>query len=295
MRLAASPVSWGIDFPDHPDNPPWSQVLDEIAELNVGLLELGPRGYLPEDAALTREALAARRLAAVGSWLVLPFHRLKPRDVRELAEPVVGWIAACGGQYVIAIDEVSDARSDTAGLVDVAPRLDPSTLRRMMDGIRVVAELAVAHGARAVVHPHAGGYIEFEDEIDATLEALAPDGVGLCLDTGHSAFDGLNACALMRRYSDRLHHLHLKDLDPDVHRRVTSDRIGFWGSVHAGVFCPIGRGAVDFSAVAEVARSIGYDGAATLEQDRDPKTASRARDDVSASLAALSALSNDGA
>ncbi len=49
VRIAASPVGWGVDFADSPNNPPWEKVLDDIQSSGVGALEMGPVGYLPED------------------------------------------------------------------------------------------------------------------------------------------------------------------------------------------------------------------------------------------------------
>jgi inosose dehydratase len=58
--------------------------------------------------------------------------------------------------------------------------------------------------------------------------------------------------------------VHLKDVDPS---RVSG---GFWDAVAAGAFCPIGAGAVDFAGVLAALRDAGYDGWATIEQDRLP-------------------------
>ena len=74
VRLATGPVTWGVDFADAPGNPPWQEVLDEIAASGLGALELGPVGYLPEDPAALRAALAGRGLTAVGSFVFDDLH-----------------------------------------------------------------------------------------------------------------------------------------------------------------------------------------------------------------------------
>ncbi len=40
----------------------------------------------------------------------------------------------------------------------------------MLGTTRAVADIAQDHGLRAVFHPHAGGYVEFDDEIERLLE-----------------------------------------------------------------------------------------------------------------------------
>jgi inosose dehydratase len=109
------------------------------------------------------------------------------------------------------------------------------------------------------VHPHAGTYIEFADEIAAAAE-VAP----LCLDTGHLAWAGVDAARLLRDLGDRVACLHLKDVDA----RVRARGLAFWPAVAAGIFCRLGTGMVDLQALAAAERG----GVATVEQDRRPGT-----------------------
>ena len=47
VKLATGPVTWGVDFADAPDNPPWQKVLDDIEQSGIGALELRPGGVPP--------------------------------------------------------------------------------------------------------------------------------------------------------------------------------------------------------------------------------------------------------
>ncbi|NJI53873.1 AP endonuclease, partial [Bacillus subtilis] len=68
--------------------------------------------------------------------------------------------------YLVLIDWGHDERDYKAGRPDQAKRLSKKEWNRMMSHIRTIAERAwKQYGVRAVIHPHAGGYIEFEDEI----------------------------------------------------------------------------------------------------------------------------------
>jgi inosose dehydratase len=44
----------------------------------------------------------------------------------------------------------------------------------------------------------------------------------------------------------------------------------FFSAVARGIFCPLGRGMVDFAAVRDVLGEIGYGGLLVVEQDVDP-------------------------
>jgi inosose dehydratase len=261
-RLAGGPVSWGVDFAGDPLNPAWRVVLDGIRAAGLHALELGPFGYLPGDTAELARELACRDLAPVGSFLFDDLHVPARRSaVLDAAERTARWIAAAGGELLVIIDRPDATRAATAGRAEDAPRLAAPAWEAMIDTIGRVGRIARRHGLRPVLHPHAGSHVEFGDEIDAALDALD---VGLCLDTGHSLYAGLDPLALMRRHADRLAHLHLKDVD----RRGLARGVGYWDAVAAGAFCPLGDGQLDLEALARTLDEVGYAGFATIEQDR---------------------------
>jgi inosose dehydratase len=72
IKLATAPVSWGVDHMGRPDLPPWSVVLDQIADAGFHYTELGPLGYLPEEPRLIREEMQKRQLQVVGAALLAP-------------------------------------------------------------------------------------------------------------------------------------------------------------------------------------------------------------------------------
>lgn len=284
VRLATGPVSWGVDFADAPSNPPWREVLDAIARTGLGALELGPVGYLPERADALRSELAERGLEAVGSFVFEDLHDpASAAAIGAVAERACAAIAAAGGQVLVIIDRVSPERAATAGRSADARRLSTGEWGAMLDVVEAVAERARAHGLEPVFHPHAGSYVEFEDEIE---RLLADTELALCLDTGHAAFAGIAADVALRAYGERLGHLHLKDVDPVVLARVRAERLDFWAALAAGAFCPLGGGVVDFPAVAEALGATGYAGFATIEQDRVPGTGDPLAD-VAASVRVL--------
>lgn len=280
-RLATGPVCWGVDFADAPANPPWSRVLDEIAVSGISAIELGPRGYLPSDPDVLRGELARRALVVAGSFVFEPLH--DPRHRRQVlmsARQTCRLVAAVGGRQLIVIDLVDPQRAATAGRAADARRLDGAPWDELMRTIHAVAEVAVCEfGLRAVLHPHAGSHVELEDEIEQALADL-PAEVGLCLDTGHCAYAGIDPVALYRRHASRTGHLHLKDVDGEVLARVHRERLGFWAAIEAGVFCPIGAGGVDFAGLGAALRDEGFDGWATIEQDREPTRCADALGDV---------------
>jgi inosose dehydratase len=284
--FAASPVSWGIDFAEHPDNTPWRVVLDEIAQSGLRDLELGPVGYIPTAAA--QAELARRDLRALGTWLVLPLSAARAEiEAIGAAEPTIDLVCASGGTHIILIDQPGGERASTAGRPAAARRLGASERERFLGNVLEIAELARSRGLDVTFHPHTATFVEFEDEIEWLIEAAADEGVRLCLDTAHMAWAGMDPAASLQRYASMLGHVHLKDLDRGRVAQAEAEQLGFWDAIAAGVFCPIGTGCVSFEAVAAALRETGYGGAATIEQDRAPADAGPALAQLRASIAHL--------
>lgn len=291
IKLANAPVSWGVDYPDDPNNPPWAQVMDGISEAGYRYTELGPYGYYPTDPQRLRAEFSSRNLQVVAGFVFQPLHEpARAGHVLDVATRTVELLSALGGDRLVTIDHISEARMATAGRADLAQRLDQARFDGMIDLIDRIADIALARGVTPVIHQHAGCYIEFEDEIEAVAAALDPGKVGLCLDTGHMAYAGIDAVKFYRSHADRVKYFHFKDIDPAVHRRVLADAVPFLDAVALDVFCPMGRGMVDWPALHRAIDESGYRGAATVEQDIDPTVSFDPLGSAKASLAYLQSV-----
>jgi inosose dehydratase len=271
-RIANAPCSWGVDFADRPENPEWRRVMDEAAEAGYSAIDLGPVGYFPTDLPRLRDELASRGLSISAGGLFDPLTDPATFPaVVEKTRRTCEIVRAFDAPRLVIIDCVSTERGRTAGQTDKARRLDQSSWTAMMERIAELARIARDdYGVASSLHAHAGCNIEFEDELDRAMDDLPPDLVGLCVDTGHSAYAGIDPVSLIRRYGSRVRHMHLKDIDPDVRAACLAEGTDFFSAVARGIFCPLGRGMVDFAAVRDVLGEIGYGGLLVVEQDVDP-------------------------
>jgi len=110
---------------------------------------------------------------------------------------------------------------------------------------------------------------------------------GLCLDTGHLAFSGMDPVAALRHYAKRLDYIHFKDIDSEVYAKVMAERIRFFDTVAKGGMCPIGVGSIDYPTIRRTRTKIAYGGYITIEQERDPRNAGSILADLARSRAYL--------
>lgn len=295
ITITCAPCCWGVDDVRNPHLPPWEKVLDEAAAAGFGGLELGPYGYMPLDAEIMSHALSRRGLCIVAGTifddLVAPGNRanlLRQTDeicalIMALPRPALHPDQRVPAPYLTVMDWGHDERDFAAGHSDRAPRLDEAAWSGMIANIRAIAARARDHGVRAVIHPHAGGYIEFADELERLTQDIPSDLAGLCLDTGHMAYSGMDPVETLSRYWDRVDYIHFKDIDPAVFEKVMGQRIRFFDACAKGVMCPIGRGNIDYPAIRRLLTQLGYGGFITIEQERDPRNSGSIQNDLAAS------------
>lgn len=281
IRVANAPCSWGLVGKGDPGIG-WAQMLDELAATGYVGTELGDYGYMPTDAGRLRAELEARGLTLLGAYAGVDLHqpgaasRERPRLerlTRLLAE------AEPGPRRPLLVladqDGTAEARSKQAGRI--TPELGLSSAEWSVvatnanEIARVVGDLT---GLSTVFHPHCGSYVETPDETARLLDATDPALIGLVFDTGHYVYgsgapdpDGLAAARGLERFWDRVSYVHLKDCDQRIAARARAEGWDYVSAVRSGLYSELGRGGIDFAAVAEVLRRKGYADWVTVEQD----------------------------
>ena len=285
FKIGNAPTSWGVEEPDAETNPAWQKVLDDMSDAGYHGTELGPPGYFPTDPGRLREELAQRDLQLIAGNLMEILHN--PDTTEELQKSthfICSILQELESPYLVIIPDIAEGRVETAGQSKAARRLDADEWKVLVNTVVNCSKIAKNdYGVMAVVHPHVGTHIEFIDEIERLLDQTDPDLVKLCLDTGHSAYAGIEPLDMYRSSSERIPYLHLKDIDPSVHGKAVASGMSFWEAYSAGVFCALGSGVVDFEGLRELLREDEYKGWLTVEQDADPTGGSNPREDAAKS------------
>jgi inosose dehydratase len=258
-RVAAAPISWGVC-----EVPGWGAqlspelVLAEMRSLGIVATEAGPDGYLGADPARARALLERHGLRLVGGFLPVVLHdpaRLEASlaSVRRSA----ALFSVLGARVLCTAAVVDD---------DWSPRLVPTEAQweQLLAALPLVDAAAAEHGVVQALHPHWGTLIERDDDVRRVLRDSA---VAVCLDTGHLALGGADPVEIARAHADRVAHVHLKDVDAALAKRVRAGEIGFFESVQAGLFRPLGAGDARIDEVVSALERAGYAGWYVLEQD----------------------------
>ena len=272
IRVGTAPVSWGVlEVEGWGENRPYGDVLDEMVQAGYDGTELGPYGFLPTDASTLVRELRSRGLELVAAFVPLPLARADAREASfQDAIKVMDLLAAGGAGIVVLADEMSAQRMAVAGRAQSSDTLTDPQWKDAAAYLERVARTANARGLRAAFHHHGGTYVETPAEVERLLELTDPSLIGLCFDTGHYYLGGGDPVELARKHATRIWHLHWKDVDARVLDEVKREGIGYLEAVRRGVFCELGKGAVDFRGVMRALEAGGYRGWSIFEQDVDP-------------------------
>jgi inosose dehydratase len=257
-RIAGAPISWGVC-----EVPGWGyqlrpeRVLGEMREVGLAATELGPDGFLPAEPDAMTRVLDRHGLRAVGGFTPLLLHVAAHDPVPEVERLLQGYEATGAG--VLVLSAVTGAEG-----YDSRPVLDDDGWATLLANLDRLAALAAGRGVRAVLHPHVGTMVETGEEVRQVLDG---SGISLCLDTGHLFIGGTDPAELAGEAPERIAHVHFKDVDARLARRVRVGRLTYTQGVREGMYRPLGSGDVDVPSIVGSLRSRGYDGWYVLEQD----------------------------
>jgi inosose dehydratase len=271
VKIGISPISWqNDDLPDLTAAFTMEQALREAREIGYTGVERGRR--MPADTDGLRSYLSANQLALCGGWCS---GNLLVNDVKTEIEAVraqVAQFAALGSPCIVYAECSNTVQGNIAVPVNDRPKLSRDQVHAYAAKLSELAKWMADQGMPLAYHHHMGSSIEDEDDVNWLMEGSTPD-VHLLFDTGHLLFGGADVMAVLDRWSHRVHHVHFKDIRPDVVRDVRDNRRSFLDAVIAGAFTVPGDGCIDFQAVTNKLKAMDYKGWIVVEAEQDPAKA----------------------
>ena len=115
--------------------------------------------------------------------------------------------------------------------------------------------------------------VQNADEVERMMDNTDPEYVSLLFDTGHFAYCGEDPLEMVKKYADRIKHVHLKDIRKDMVEKVKKEELSFLDGVRMGTFTVPGDGDIDFDPIFKVLEESGYTGYMVVEAEQDPAKA----------------------
>ncbi len=272
IKIGISPIAWqNDDLPDITAAYSMEQALEESREIGYTGVERGQR--MPKDTDGLKAYLDKYDIALCGGWcsgstLVNDFDD----EVAAIREQVAQF-KALDAPCIVYAECSNTVQGDQSVPVNDRPTLSRDDIRAYAVKLSEVAKWSTDQGMPVAYHHHMGSIIESEDDVNWLMEYSDPSALKLCFDTGHLLFGGGDVLATLDRWGDRVHHVHFKDIRPDVVKDVRDNRRSFLDAVIGGAFTVPGDGCIDFHAVGKALKGMNYSGWIVVEAEQDPAKA----------------------
>lgn len=165
---------------------------------------------------------------------------------RELQRP--------GGGYLPRHIEVFRAREGQKFSLNISPTFDFDAIwRQWVATVRELLARAKAHGLKLTVEHHTHCLVPDADAFLRLWDAIRDPNLGYNLDTGWTLLQREYPPVAIHKAGPRLMNLHMRDIDG-----------------YMRIFVAVGAGVMDFQAVADALKRIGFRGSLDIEQDHNP-------------------------
>lgn len=282
VRLGITPTGWSNsdDLTIDLEPPvPYTQILNEMEEADFVGCQNAPK--FPEDITKLKQELDERNLTISEPWVGTYFttdegsnEEVYQKQLDELNKQIefmdnfdsnIIVVAELGG--AVHLDKQKDPLKDR-------PQFDDKKWTALTKGLDRLGEVAKDNGKVLCYHPHVGTGIMTLEEIDRLMAGTKSENVKLLLDTGHLYYGGEDPLVVAENYSDRIKHVHLKNIRQTKLDEAKETGESFLDAIVDGIFTVPGDtdGAIKFEPILEALNPDKYEGWLMVEAEQDPKT-----------------------
>ena len=273
VKLGIAPIAWtNDDMPDLGAENTFEQCVSEMALAGFTGCEVGNK--YPKDPAILKAALYLRGLTIANQWFS-SFVLSKPMEEVEK-----DFIAQCKFLKAVGADTIGASEQSYSiqgqmhtPVFECKYVMVQKEWERFAKGMNRLGEIADSMGMKLVYHHHMGTVVQTAAEIDKMMDMTDPDKFSLLFDSGHLAYCGEDYVEVLKRHVKRVKHVHLKDIRPDVVKKVKNEKLSFLQGVRAGAFTVPGDGCIDFAPIFDILDAAGYKGWMIVEAEQDPAKA----------------------
>ena len=274
VKLGIAPIAWtNDDLPDLGGENTFEQCVSEMALAGFTGSEVGNK--YPKDPEILKKALQLRGVEICNQWFS-SFLISKPfEEVEKEFRAQLSFLKAMGAKIIGASEQSYSVQGQQEtpvfGQKYVMDDKEWELLGSVLERLGKIAN--EEYCISLTFHHHMGTVVQNPDEVKRMMDNTNPEYVSLLFDTGHFAYCGADPLEMVKTYADRIRHVHLKDIRPEVVQKVKDNGLSFLEGVRLGAFTIPGDGCIDFDPIFEVLEKAGYEGYMVVEAEQDPAKA----------------------
>jgi len=272
VKLGIAPIGWtNDDMPDLGAENTFEQCVSEMALAGFKGCEVGNK--YPKDIAILKHKLEVRGLQICNAW----FSSLLLSDGYDATMDSfvkhMNFLYEMGAKVIGVSEQGNSIQGKPVSIFKDKPIYTEEQWDLVAKGFNDMGKLARDKGMYFTVHHHMGTGVQTAAEVDKLMEITDPNLVYLLFDTGHFAFAGEDPLAVLKKYINRIKHVHVKGIRYSVLEKAKANNYSFLDAVRYGSFTVPGDGDYDFTPVFDILAENNYEGWIVVEAEQDPQIA----------------------
>jgi inosose dehydratase len=266
-----APIGWrNDDIPSIGAENTLSHLLSDIVVARFQGTEVG--GFFPDSKVLNKE-LKLRNLKIAGQWFSSFIIRDGLMKTSSAFHNHCQYLKDVNADVAIVSEQTYSIQQTNKDIFTEKPYFSDDEWERLCQGLNELGKVAESYGLKLVYHHHMGTGIQTLEEVDRLMANTDPSHVHLLYDTGHIYVSDGDYMALLNKHSDRIAHVHFKDVRKDVMDQCKKEGKSFLQSFLSGMFTVPGDGCIDFKKIYQTLIDFNYKGWIVIEAEQDPSIA----------------------
>ena len=271
VKLGIAPIAWSNDdMPELGGDTSLEQCLSEASQ--AGFIGIESGGKFPKKSEELIPKLKEFNLSLCSGWYGANLRKNSIVEEKQSIEAQLKLFKECNAPCIVFAEVSGSIQGDPNRKLSTRPQMEKEEAEKYYNKISEMGKYLEDQGMPLAYHHHMGTVIETEEDTIRLLENTH-ESVKLTLDTGHMLFAKGESLKILNYFSERLIHMHCKDIRKEVLENSLKNDLSFRGAFLEGAFTVPGDGCIDYKPLFDVLKKINYSGWLVVEAEQDPAKA----------------------
>ena len=271
VKLGIAPIAWSNDdMPELGGDTSLEQCLSEASQ--AGFIGIESGGKFPKKSEELIPKLKEFNLSLCSGWYGANLRKNSIEEEKQSIEAQLKLFKECNAPCIVFAEVSGSIQGDPNRKLSTRPQMEKEEAEKYYNKISEMGKYLEDQGIPLAYHHHMGTVIETEEDTIRLLENTH-ESVKLTLDTGHMLFAKGESLKILNNFSERLIHMHCKDIRKEVLENSLKNDLSFRGAFLEGAFTVPGDGCIDYKPLFDVLKKINYSGWLVVEAEQDPEKA----------------------
>ena len=271
VKLGIAPIAWSNDdMPELGGDTSLEQCLSEASQ--AGFIGIESGGKFPKTSEELIPKLQEFNLNLCSGWYGANLRKNSVNEERNLIQDQLKLFKDCNSPCMVFAEVSGSIQGDPKRKLSTRPKMSHDEAKEYYSKISEMGKYLEEEGMPLAYHHHMGTVIENEEDTIRLLENTH-DSVKLTLDTGHMLFAQGNSLKILKNYSERIIHIHCKDIRKNVLEKSLNEDLSFREAFLEGAFTVPGDGCIDYKPLFDLLKENNYSGWLVVEAEQDPAKA----------------------